>query len=567
MLYILILGFFWFIRTAKAILFWVYLWQLKEYHLGRFKAHFSTEKGRHLLFNKLLILKLVLAFGFFFYNIFLPLAFELANISEFLDFLTKAIFLPFILLILYSFESVWGLKNLVQRKLKKPVLTKKTIPILFFAFILFISIPVLLWQKIQQSQLIFDFPVLHKFCFWLLIIDIFTPLVISLIVLFFQPLTVLWRSWIIRKAKKKRKRFKNLLVIGITGSYGKTSTKEFLYAILSEKFGKEKVLKTKEHQNSEVGISQCILRDLKPEHKIFICEMGAYNKGGIKLLCAIVRPQIGILTGINQQHLATFGSQENIINTKFELLESLPENGIAIFNIDNEYIDLEVKKRELKVKSKFYSVRNKLDIWAEDVRVEREFISFKVFSKDGDSAQFKVDLLGFQNVENILASACCAKELGMNLEEISKACAKIKPMPGSGRLIKNKQGLNIIDASYSANPNGVISHLQYLRIWPGKKIIIMPCLIELGKASKKVHQDIGKEIGKVCDLAIITAKECYNNVKGPAVESGMPEQNILFLENSKQIFKKVNAFAKEGDVVLLEGRVSKELIKLLSVNY
>ena len=146
-----------------------------------------------------------------------------------------------------------------------------------------------------------------------------TIILIPLLILSFQIPSALWRKNLINKAKQKRLKFKNLLVIGITGSYGKTSTKEFLATILSEKY---KVLKTKEHQNSEVGVSQCILNDLKPEHEIFVCEMAAYNRGGIKLLCDIVKPKIGILTGINEQHMATFGSQENIIKTKYELIES-----------------------------------------------------------------------------------------------------------------------------------------------------------------------------------------------------------------------------------------------------
>ena len=174
--------------------------------------------------------------------------------------------------------------------------------------------------------------------FWLLIFDILTPAIISAIVLIFQPISVFEKYRLIKKAKNKRKKFSNLLVIGITGSYGKTSTKEFLYTILVEKFGKDKVLKTKEHQNSEVGISNCILKELNETYEIFIVEMGAYNIGGIKLLCNIAQPKIGILTGINEQHMATFGSQENIIKAKFELINSLPEDGLAILNWDNNFI-------------------------------------------------------------------------------------------------------------------------------------------------------------------------------------------------------------------------------------
>lgn len=277
-----LIPFFWFFRTTKAILFWLYLWQLKEYRIDRFKAHFSTEKGKRLIVNKLLFLKIIFVFGFLLSSVLLPFFFYLSEGLNFFSFLTTAAFFPFLLLVLYLLESVKTFKDFFQRKIKKPVLTKKTIPILFFTFILFIFIPIFLWQKIYYGQVIYDYPPLHIFCFWLLAVDIFTPIIVSAIILFFQPIAVLWRNGIIVQAKEKRKQFKNLLVIGITGSYGKTSTKEFLYTILSEKY---KVLKTKEHQNSEIGISKCILNDLRPEHQIFICEMGAYNRGQIKLLC------------------------------------------------------------------------------------------------------------------------------------------------------------------------------------------------------------------------------------------------------------------------------------------
>ncbi len=148
------------------------------------------------------------------------------------------------------------------------------------------------------------------------------------------------------------------MVIGITGSYGKTSTKEILYTILAEKFGENKVLKTKEHQNSEVGVSQCILNDLKPEHKIFVCEMASYNRGGIKLLCDIAKPKIGILTGINEQHMSTQGSQENIIKTKYELIESLPQDGLSIFNGENFYC-LELYQKT-KIKKRICSINKML---------------------------------------------------------------------------------------------------------------------------------------------------------------------------------------------------------------
>jgi UDP-N-acetylmuramoyl-tripeptide--D-alanyl-D-alanine ligase len=266
--------------------------------------------------------------------------------------------------------------------------------------------------------------------------------------------------------------------------------------------------------------------------------------------------------------MATFGSQENIIQGKYELIENLPKNGIAIFNGDNNYCfelyeNTEIAKRlsmsNISAKEKII----KADAWAENIIVDKEFISFKVNTKDGQSADFKVNLVGAQNLENILMATIAAKELGMNLQEVSEACQKIKPEQGGMRLIRREKGHNIIDSTYSSNPNGVIANLDYLRIWQGRKIIVMPCLIELGKAAKEVHKRIGEKIGQVCNLAIITTKDYFEEIKDGATKSGMPKENIIFSENPKEIFEKIKDFNAPEDVILLQSRVPKELVGLL----
>jgi UDP-N-acetylmuramoyl-tripeptide--D-alanyl-D-alanine ligase len=309
------------------------------------------------------------------------------------------------------------------------------------------------------------------------------------------------------------------------------------------------------------------LKELKPEHQIFVVEMGAYNKGGIKLLYKIANPKIGILTGINEQHLATFGSQENIIQGKYELIESLPKNGIAIFNGDNNYCfelyeNTEITKRlsmsNISAKEKII----KADAWTDNIVVEKEFLNFKVYTKDGQSSDFRVNLLGAQNVENILMVVIAAKELGMNLNEISEACKKIKLEQGGMRLIKNK-GFNVVESAYSSNPNGVIANLEYLRIWSGRKVIIMPCLIELGKAAAEVHKRIGEKIGQICDLAIITTKDYFKEIENGSTSSPQRGAEILFIEDPQKILEKIKDFNGPEDVILLQSRVPKELIDLL----
>jgi len=544
---LILVSFLWFIREAKSILFWLYLWQLKEYHLGRFIDHFRTEKGKKIFLNYLFLLKIILVFTFF--------QFLFQSVPACQKYISN-LFLSYLLIILYFFESAKGFFDFFKKKLKAPAFTKKVI---FLTFVIFLF------------QIFYFFSIFQKesFSFHLLIFDIFTPAIVSGIVLFFQPFTALYRYQIIKKAKKKRESFKNLLVIGITGSYGKTSTKEFLATILEGKF---RVLKTKEHQNSEIGISQCILNDLKPEYEIFIVEMGAYNKGGIKLLCDIAKPKIGILTGINEQHMATFGSQENIIKAKYELIKSLPEDGLAIFNGSDPYaIGLYSKTQKPKrIYSRGLTADSiKADIFAENIDVKKDSINFTVVTKKGETEDFKINLLGAQNIPNLLAAILVARELEMTFDEIKKAAKKIKTEQGGMKMIKTKGGLNIIDSTYSANPDGVISHLEYLKIWPKKKVIIMPCLIELGKASEKIHCEIGEAIGQVCNLAIITTKDKFKEIKEAAFAKATASQRktgIIFMEDPKEIVERIKTFCQPGDVIILEGRIPKEVKEILFKN-
>ena len=425
----------------------------------------------------------------------------------------------------------------------------------------------------------------------------FTFFLIPIIILFFQIPVFIWRKNIIRKAGQKIDKLDKLLVIGITGSYGKTSVKEFLTTILSSKFN---VLSTPAHQNTDTAIARLILKKLTKDTKIFIVEMAAYKKGEITSPCQIVKPKIGILTAVNEQHLSTYGSLENTIQTKYELIEFLPENGLAIFNGDNNYT-YQLYKMTQKQK-RIYSIQSSIasipvDLHTSSLAVNREFLSFKLIGRKGESAIFKVNLLGGHNLSNILAAACCARELGMSLEEIASACQKIESRQSGIQLKKGIGGLNIIDATYSANPDGVLSHLEYLNIWPGRKVIVMPCLIELGDASKRIHREIGRKIGQVCDLCIITSRDRFQEIGQGAIEKGMKSKNVLFTDDSDEIFKKIKDFLKESlpscssfnyssylssdsppkasikddfpakkDIVLLESRVPDRLINLLTVN-
>ncbi len=535
------LSIFWFTRTLRYILFWIFLWQLKDYHIGRFLDHFKTYKGRRLIFDQLQLFKIFLA-GFFI-----------------LTFNFWGSFLPLILFWVYFFEVILFLISTLRKRIKWPVFTKKAI----FLLLVLSSVAV-----IFAGASNYYIKNIFWFSFYLLIFDILVPLIVSLIVLLFQPFAVLIRNSVLKKATEKmeslRSLQKRILVIGITGSYGKTSTKEFLATILSSKF---KVLKTKEHQNSEIGIANCILNDLTEDHDIFIVEIGAYDKGKVREVCSMVKPKIGIVTGVNEQHLSLFGSMENLLSAEGggELAEILPRDGLLVLNGDNKYC-IDLAKRVNNAPEKIYTTNKNIidsEIWTEDAETAENFVFFVAMNKNRELGHFQINVLGKQNIQNLLAAILVARELGMSFHEIIEASKNIKQEQAGMTLKSGKHGINIIDSSYSSNSDGVIADLDYLNIFSKKKVIIMPCLIELGEKSAEVHKKIGRKIGEVCDMAIITTKDKFEEIKKGAVEAGMQENNIILCDNIKDIYSMVTLFYKSGDAILLEGRMPSGLINLL----
>jgi UDP-N-acetylmuramoyl-tripeptide--D-alanyl-D-alanine ligase len=523
----------------------MYLWQLIEYHIGRFLDHFRTNNGKKLIINPLFLVKIVLLILFYLFA------------SRFLAWYS-------LLSIIYFFESALFLRQVLKKTYKSPIRTTKILFLTFASFVI----------GIVYFSLVLIFSPFQLFPFWFLFFDILAPVFISFPVLLFQPLSVFARNIILKKAKDKISKFKDLKVIAITGSYGKTTTKEFLTTILSQKY---KVLSTKEHQNSEMGIAKCILNNLSQEHEVFVVEMGSYKKGGIKLLCDITNPKIGIVAGVNEQHLSLFGSLDNLLSAEGgeELAEALKPKGTLILNADNKYCLRLYKKiigEENQLNLKIYSLSGEKinsDMWAESVSVSKDSISFLTVDNLGNNrkeiAVFRANVLGKQNIQNLLAAILAAKEMNMDLDEISQACLNIKQEQAGIILKPGPHQIDIIDSSYSANPDGVLADLDYLNIFlDSKKVIVMPCLIELGKASADIHEKIGQKIGRVCDMAVITTKECFKNIEKGAMYSGMEKKNIIFCPNPNDIYSLITLFCKKGDVILLEGRVPLKLINLLN---
>jgi UDP-N-acetylmuramoyl-tripeptide--D-alanyl-D-alanine ligase len=560
--YYLAIFFFWMVAAHRQILFWLCLWQLKEYHWGRFLAHFETQKGKRLFFNPLFLAKIAaLIFGAAYY------------------FLAQKIGL-FVLLAagLFFLQGLRGFWGILRRNLIHPELTQKSVFLIAATHLAVFGLGLLVFFLFLGEMSLLD---LAYAAFCLLAIDILIPLIISLVVLGLQPLTIWKKNKIINRARAIIAGRADLTVIGIAGSYGKSGVKELLAHILSQKY---KVLKTQANQNTEMGVSQTVINDLKPEHQIFVCEIGAVHKGKICQTAEIIKPKIGILTGINQQHLGVFGGQKNIIDAKFELLEALPAGGAAILNFASLLVreNFDAKKDKINAQKIIFAGK---DIFASDIESTIDDLSF-ILNYQDQKIKIDTNARGAWMAETIILSIAGAAAAGVELAAVAAIVNQTDFTPFNlelkrvGPFLAKKgptlfEEINIINSTYSANPDGVMAHLDYLKHWPGgvnsdtpskargKKAVMMPCLIELGNESKKIHFEIGKKIGEVCDLAIITAKERFGDIKKGALAAGMNPENIVFCDNPRKIARLLSGRLSSGDVLFLEGRLPQNLIQMI----
>lgn len=336
----------------------------------------------------------------------------------------------------------------------------------------------------------------------------------------------------------------NIIKIGITGSYGKTSVKEILKAILSVKY---RVLCTPKSYNTPLGISLSV-KELDGTYDIFIAEMGARNEGDIKELSKIVNPDIALLTGISDQHLESFKTLENLKNTKFELFENLKSDGKAFFSIESE------SALELANKfngEKYLSGQEGTFSYATDIRTSTTGVTFTL-NIDGEKIECSTSLLGKHTVYNIALASAVAKKLGLSNEEISLGISRLHSVEHRLQIIPSSKGVTVIDDSYNANSAGVVSALLTLDDFTGRKIIVTPGLIELGKDQTKVNYEFGKLIAKHCDVLIISAKHNAEMLIHGFTDGGKSKEDIIFQKNLILAKQELSKILKEGDVVLFE---------------
>ena len=367
----------------------------------------------------------------------------------------------------------------------------------------------------------------------------------------------------INDAKRRlREMGDRLTIIGVTGSYGKTSVKFYLKTLLSEKYD---VLVTPESFNTPMGVVRTIREQLRPSHEIFVCEMGARHVGDIKEICDIVHPKHGVITSIGPQHLETFFTMDNIRNTKYELADALPKDGMLFLNGDSEEV---VKKAAEYPGAILYHASTdakgaedssamdagtsvtKDGYYAKDIRVSALGTEFTVHAPDGKEETFSTRLVGGHNVINIIGAIAVANQLGIALSDLKIPVRRLEPVPHRMQLL-GRGAVTIIDDAYNSNPVGSKAAVETLGLFDGVKILVTPGMVELGDREEEYNKAFGGYAAKNCDYICLVGRKRAEPIATGAREAGFPEEKLKIFDRLQEALDFAYMVGDEGHKFIL----------------
>ena len=425
---------------------------------------------------------------------------------------------------------------------KKPlVITARVKRLIFTISVLHIVVIAFMYINISNYRIVWLLLFVYSLMVYLntfviLIANIINKPVEALIILKFK-----------RQAIAKLRSINGLKVVGITGSYGKTSSKNILSDILNVKYN---TFPTPKNLNTPKGIMTCINNNLDKFCEIFIAEMGAYKMGEIKELCDFVHPKYGILTRIGNAHLMTFGSQENIQKGKFELIENLPSDGIGVLNGDDPLqINYKLKNN---VKIIWIGIDNEdVDCRALNIKCSNKGTSFDVvFRGDDNKYHFETKLLGKHNVYNILAGIALGREFGIEISDLQSSVRGVRAV--EHRLELKKIGnFYQIDDAYNSNPVGAKSALEVLDMMDGLKVVVTPGMIELGEKEDELNKEFGKQIADVADYVVLVGEKKTKTIYEGLIEKGFDKDKIMVLNDVRKAYSFVSSLVGDKDVYAL----------------
>lgn len=532
--------------TLSSISQILYVLQLNSYKSNSIYSHMFDVFKKHIIYWLLYIV--------------IGVCFFLIKVVNFWALLLAVLLIGFVLILLGN-----NFKNI-----KKFVYTKRMIRLVLLAIILVIVECALIVRFIQINYAI----ILLPFCLF------FSYVTVSIDYLILMPIEFAIGEYYINKAKQKLSGFKKLIKVGITGSFGKTSTKEILTTILREEFS---VLPTPKSYNTPFGITKTINNELSGVHELFICEMGAKKRGEIKYLCELVKVDAGIVTSVGRQHTNTFGSIENVYKTKKELPDALfnktcvfnlmnkytmymykefvgEKIGVFILNVRNKKINfVNIKKRIKKLKpiklSKVNALHEypiKFNYYAKSVKCDENGCNFNLYYNGEFIENISTVLIGRHNIINVLLSVAFAFRLGMSKHNVVLGVGKVKSI--KARLEKNTllNGAIVLNNGYNSNIDSAKFALETLGLFKNRsrKVVVTPGLIET-ENDYEYNEKFGRLIAKYCtDVVIVKEKNKGAILKG-LLSAGFDMCNIATVPEFKDALKIINN-ADENYVFLIE---------------
>ena len=338
-------------------------------------------------------------------------------------------------------------------------------------------------------------------------------------------------------------------VVAITGSNGKTTTKDYTSHILSQKY---RVVKTRKNFNNEIGVPKTVL-ELDSSIEILVVEMAMRGVGQIRELARIVEPDIAVITNVGESHFELLGSYEAIARTKSEILEFIQPGGNAVLNSDDKWYWYMTEKSPEKIKS--FGIKRTADVkLLESTNRGLDGYDLKI-DVEGETCEFHLPLLGEHNIYNALTSITIARCMNLTTEEIAKGISTLTPSEKRLDLKKSGGGWIIINDSYNASPTSTESALNILGSLPktGRKIAALGDMLELGAIEVEAHRNIGKTVFNIgLDLLLVKGKLGAHIASG-AKDAGMDSGKVMICENSEEIINKLKSMVKEGDTILVKG--------------
>lgn len=395
-------------------------------------------------------------------------------------------------------------------------------------------------------------------------VGLLTPTIVVLAARGTAPLERMIARRFLAEASRRMRAYRGR-VLGITGSYGKTSTKYVVADLLSARY---RVLKTPAGVNTTMGITRVIREELKDEHEVFVVEMSAYGPGEIREVCDIVHPSLGILTAVGVQHLERFGTAERIAEAKYELLAGLPAGAPAVINADDQVcLRLAERARREGKRVALYGMGDgaaDLAVRGTEVAVSARGSRFRVVTADGQAEVFETKLLGRWNLSNVLGGIAAALEWGVPLSAMRPAVAALVPAPRRLEIREEGGVIRILDVA-NANPRGAEMALEVLaQFTGGSRILITPGMVELGPIEAEENRRFGEKAAPVCDYVVLVGPDQTRPIRQGLMERGFPAEKVLTARQADEVTDLLAGIVRPGDILLYENRLPDTYLEVPS---